>query len=328
MLHIAQLSLSQPIVDSLKSAGERLDPIFTRCGLAEFKLDRVTNYVPLTALCSFLSTVNHMYGGNGLLIHYHDAMTLDLVPDFTDILEDAPDFLTVCRAAAAHDNIVFSNEQAVFRIDGPRSTFGSSFAGNELLGHKQLEALNLSLITNTFRHFLGTDWDPIEVHIQQSDLPGLEHLLHHPGRVNVVFNRPYSGVIFSSELLITKNTHSKKTTVKEHRTKSSQTSLTTRIIHLLDSNRRALVPNLEQMAILASVSGRTLQRELAAEGTTYSAIVEHWRLINAIDLLSSTTIPIVDIAQRLGYSDVANFNRAFTRWCNATPGRYRDSQSH
>ena len=328
MLHIAQLSFSQPIMDSLKSSGERLDPLFSRCGLADFKLDSLTNYVPLTSLCAFFNTVNHMYGGNGLLDHYHEAMTLDLVPDFTEIVEEAPDFLTVCQAAAAHDNIVFSNEQAVFRINGPRTTFGSSFTGNELLGHKQLEALNLSLITNAFRHFLGTDWDPLEVHVQQPDLPGIEQLLHHPGRVNVVFNQPYSGVIFSSELLITKNKHHIKRTVRENRSNGSRTSLTTRLIHLLDSNNRALIPNLEQMAILADVSGRTLQRELAAEGTTYSGIVEHWRLLNAIDLLTSTTIPITEIAQRLGYSDVANFNRAFTRWCNCSPGRYRDSQSH
>jgi len=34
-------------------------------------------------------------------------------------------------------------------------------------------------------------------------------------------------------------------------------------------------------------------------------------------------LSLEEIAERLGYSDVANFSRAFRRWTNVAPGAYR-----
>ena len=310
-------------METLRGAGEKLDPIYQRCGLAEFKLESVTNYVPLAAFCSFLYDVKQMYGTDDLLGHYHHEMTLDLVPDFTEFIENAPDLLTVCEAAATHDSIVFSNEQSVFRIDGSRATFGSSFSGNGLPGHAHLEALNLALIINSFRHFLGSDWDPLEVHVQQPGLNGIEHLLQEPGKTEVYFNKSYSGVVFPSRLL-TRSLDNPASSSLPPQEICCGASLSKRIVNLLDSNDQSLIPNLEQMAALAEISGRTLQRLLADEGTTYSALVEKWRIRSAIDLLAHPQSSIKEIAQKLGYSDVANFSRAFSRWSNTTPGRYRD----
>ncbi len=36
---------------------------------------------------------------------------------------------------------------------------------------------------------------------------------------------------------------------------------------------------------------------------------------------------IKEISQFLGYNEVSNFNRAFRRWTNTTPSRYRDAYS-
>ena len=310
-------------MDTMRVSGEKLDPIFRRTGLADFNLDSVTNHVPLASFCSFLEDVNQMYGTDDLLDHYHHHMTLDLVPDFTEFIESAPDLLTICEAAAAHDSIVFSHEKAVFTIDGSRTTFGSSFLNNGLPGHAHLEALNLALMINSFRHFLGSEWDPVELHVQQAHLGGIEHLLNEPGNTEVYFDRSYSGVVFPSEML-TRSLDTNTAASLPTREVCSGPSLSKRIVNLLDSRDRSLIPNLEQMAALAGISGRTLQRLLADEGTTYSELVEKWRFRTALDLLANPRSSIKEIAQRLGYSDVANFSRAFSRWSNTTPGRYRD----
>ncbi len=310
-------------METMRASGEKLDPIFRRSGLADFNLDRVTNHVPLASFCSFLEDVNRMYGTDDLLAHYHPQMTLDLVPDFTEFIASAPDLLTVCEAAAAHDSIVFSHEKAVFRIDSSLATFGSSFLNNGLTGHEHLEALNLALMINSFRLFLGSEWDPLEVHVQQSEHGGIEHLLNEPGKTEVCFNRSYSGVVFPSGLL-TRTLDNNASSSGSAREFSGGPSLSKRIVNLLDSRDRSLIPNLEQIAALAGISGRTLQRLLADEGTTYSEVVEKWRFRTALDLLAIPRSSLNEIAQRLGYSDVANFSRAFSRWTNTTPGRYRD----
>jgi AraC-like DNA-binding protein len=36
-------------------------------------------------------------------------------------------------------------------------------------------------------------------------------------------------------------------------------------------------------------------------------------------------MPFDDIAERLGFSDVRSFRRAFKRWTSRTPGEYREA---
>jgi AraC-like DNA-binding protein len=42
-------------------------------------------------------------------------------------------------------------------------------------------------------------------------------------------------------------------------------------------------------------------------------------------LLRSSDLSIETVAERVGYSDVANFTRAFRRWTGSTPAAYRRS---
>lgn len=75
------------------------------------------------------------------------------------------------------------------------------------------------------------------------------------------------------------------------------------------------------------MSERTLKRQLALEGTTFSDILEDLRRQKAILLLDDPRQNQERIAEQLGYSDVANFNRAFKRWTGTTPGLYRRNPS-
>ncbi len=81
--------------------------------------------------------------------------------------------------------------------------------------------------------------------------------------------------------------------------------------------------SVEAVADLLHMSERTLKRQLAQEGTTFSDILENIRRQMAVRLLDGNDQSIERIAEELGYSDVANFNRAFKRWTGTTPGQYR-----
>ncbi len=86
--------------------------------------------------------------------------------------------------------------------------------------------------------------------------------------------------------------------------------------------------SLEAVAEILNQSERTLKRQLAQEGTTFSDILEDMRRQEAIRLLLHSGDSLERIADALGYSDVANFNRAFKRWTGTTPGQYRREQGH
>jgi len=81
--------------------------------------------------------------------------------------------------------------------------------------------------------------------------------------------------------------------------------------------------SLEQVARAMHVSARTLKRRLAAEGTSYTALLERVRRARAEELLRSPRRTLEEIAAELGYGDVAAFSRAFRRWTGSAPGAWR-----
>ena len=82
-------------------------------------------------------------------------------------------------------------------------------------------------------------------------------------------------------------------------------------------------PHIEEIAASFPLKARTLQRRLAEAGTTYRRIVDEVRFEAACRLLEDPGLPLAEIASALGYSDPANFTRAFTRWTGTTPRAYR-----
>jgi AraC-like DNA-binding protein len=81
--------------------------------------------------------------------------------------------------------------------------------------------------------------------------------------------------------------------------------------------------SLEEVADELHGSVRTLKRRLAAEGTAYTSLLEEERRDRALRLLRSADLSIDEVAERVGYSDVTNFTRAFRRWTGTTPAAYR-----
>lgn len=81
---------------------------------------------------------------------------------------------------------------------------------------------------------------------------------------------------------------------------------------------------LADVADIAGVSPRTLQRKLANLGLTYSDILETARYENASRLLRDTNCRIIDVAFSSGYADPAHFSRAFRRISGTTPRQFRE----
>lgn len=81
--------------------------------------------------------------------------------------------------------------------------------------------------------------------------------------------------------------------------------------------------SIEAVAERLHMSDRTLKRQLAAEDTSFSTLVDEVRYRHATSLLSRTDFTLEQIADELGYSDVANFSRAFKRWSGRSPSNWR-----
>jgi AraC-like DNA-binding protein len=95
-----------------------------------------------------------------------------------------------------------------------------------------------------------------------------------------------------------------------------------RVRGLINAKRGSL-PSVVQVAAALHLSPRTLKRLLAAEGTSFTLLVQEERRERAMLLLRSRSLSIKDVARSVGYSNVMNFTRAFHRWTGTTPGEHR-----
>ncbi|WP_194828108.1 AraC family transcriptional regulator [Nocardia sp. XZ_19_231] len=85
----------------------------------------------------------------------------------------------------------------------------------------------------------------------------------------------------------------------------------------------AIPPSLDAVAHDLGITGRTLRRHLAADGTSYRVLLDEARRGLAEDMLAATALSVEEISARLGYTEAGPFIRAFKRWTATTPAAYR-----
>lgn len=78
-----------------------------------------------------------------------------------------------------------------------------------------------------------------------------------------------------------------------------------------------------QLAESLSMSERTLQRQLTERGLSYRTLLDHVRYHQAQQLLQTTEMNLEQVSEALGYSELAAFTRAFTRWSGESPSSFR-----
>lgn len=91
--------------------------------------------------------------------------------------------------------------------------------------------------------------------------------------------------------------------------------------HVRDVTRRLILVGeacLGQVARAVSLHERTLQRELASEGTTFEEILDDVRRSTAWEL-AATGLAASQIASALGYAEQSSFTRACRRWYGEPP---------
>jgi AraC-like DNA-binding protein len=83
---------------------------------------------------------------------------------------------------------------------------------------------------------------------------------------------------------------------------------------------------MQAVASTLKMTDRTLRRHLACEGTSFSMIADQVRYGMARQHLQGSQASVEQVAAMTGFSDPANFRRAFLRWTGMTPARFRRVQ--
>ncbi len=100
-------------------------------------------------------------------------------------------------------------------------------------------------------------------------------------------------------------------------------SVATRLHTLLAGDLPSGVRSHEDYAAMLNMSGRSLQRKLNAEGTSFNQVLNETRCDLAKSyLVRNPPHSLAEIAFLLGFSDSSSFSRAFHRWTGKSPSSF------
>lgn len=109
----------------------------------------------------------------------------------------------------------------------------------------------------------------------------------------------------------------------EARTPTVEPSTSDRVRQVVLSSLGTSTPLLDAVARLLVIHPRTLQRRLAEEGTSYGEIVDAARRETALRLVTTTNLPLWQVASLVGLADPAVLTRNCRRWFGTPPSTLR-----
>lgn len=279
---------------ALQQAAWFVDRAARRAGIDDFGL-RTGAATPITSLGVFGEVIGRSYTLRDLIRNL-----IRWAPSLNSGVEITPQ-------AVSHDSLELRLRE---RIEDSRQTDEYSFM----------------LLISALRLALGASWRPREVVLSKesrSFASGFEAL----SEAKIVSETGYVAVripraALDNPLPARLERHSRGLkSFLESTTPSDEFGTT--LAKVVGSMLGVNPPSIETAAEIAGVSSRTLQRRLAAAATSFEEIVDRVRFEKALELLRNPSWKAGSVGSRLGYSDAANFSRAFRRWTGSSPADYR-----
>ena len=317
-----------PFAAFLDQNGQAVGPLLHQAGLPGSCLDDPKTLVPTQALWKFRELTAIHTDLPNVTLNVMEPLDLAQLGDLGRILHRAPtlggmiqDFRRMACAESASTVINLR----------PYRSGGHFFSHRMLLGHRRgewhAELYILMWMLKIVRLFDET-FSPTEIWCVSSRtrerFEAIESLAARPR-----FNQQCTGFPLPNSMLALSRRSSdsgrRNRETEEARlwSMAPSNSAAGAIQQMIRAYARDRWPTIEEAAAAVGLNVRTLQRQLSAEGKTYFVLADETRAEMARQLLNESDFSLSEIAERTGYSDLSNFNRAFRRWSRVSPREFR-----
>lgn len=199
-----------------------------------------------------------------------------------------------------------------------------------IIDRRQEAELTISSLLRLLRECLGGDWRPDEVHFEH---PRPERIQAHRQilAAPVYFAMATNALLFREPDLshpLRGGNPGRVDTLRRNLVEladdTAALSLTDEVAGEIRFRLAGGYPHIENVADALRMTRWTLQRRLAEHDVTFSDLVERVRRGLADLHLGAAHMPIREIADLLGYSELSAFTRASVRWFGAPPSKVRE----
>ncbi|MBS1691279.1 MAG: AraC family transcriptional regulator [Actinobacteria bacterium] len=194
---------------------------------------------------------------------------------------------------------------------------------------RQAIELGLGAALQILRAILGASYSPLSAHLPHTALGPSSDYVRYFG-CTTYFAQPAAGFTLRAADLrrpLRRDDHTHRRTV--HQLAIQIDDRQPRLSHTTTDVARTLLPTGALTLVLVArhlnMHPRTLQRRLAAEGTTFATLVDNIRRDTAQHYLRDTNVGLDHLSRILGYSEQSVLTRSCRRWFNTNPTTYRNT---
>jgi AraC-like DNA-binding protein len=212
---------------------------------------------------------------------------------------------------------------------GDGSMFVTYHLAKELpIDDRQAVELGMALFCNEVRHHAEPDWEPASVQFCHRAPPDLipHRRVFGPA---LSFDQDRNAVRIQAEVL------ARPLAAADGRSRrvigavlaGRQARTPAAAMSRVEGAIRAMMPfspcTVGEVASAIATSPRTLQRQLAENGTTFQKLRDQVRADLALKYLRQSTLRFAEISEILGFAEPSVFTRSFRRWHGCTPREAR-----
>ena len=187
----------------------------------------------------------------------------------------------------------------------------------------------LAYIVSICRQITTRKFSPLRVTYRRAEGPYTDRYIEYFG-APVLFSQPADALFFDARLARERVPSGNEDVAREIDRIAERYLATLRPSRVQDKVREVLFSVLpsgeaDQRTIARNLhrSVSTLQRQLKAEGSSFRKVLDDTRQAMARRLVKEGEYSLGQIAYLLGFSDQANFSRAFRRWTGGPPTGFR-----
>ena len=327
---LTRVSMILPTVDFLHRAGASVDRLLAMAHLPPWITTDSEMLVPSQSSTRLRGLAARVLAMPNLGLDVGERTAAEPSGLFGTLRRRAPTLGAMLQAAVRYSPMLSSRGRLRLRVAGDLVELTKTLTvalDPRDFASQQEDQFVLGLMIGVVRLAAGPSWQPAEVHLQTDEAPALRDA-GSLGSAHVTFRQPATMIAFPRALLAAPLAPPPRIEVAGDAVEAWKSSAPTR--DFVGSIRQAVetlscrdYPNIRMTAEFIGMSVRTLQRRLAQAGTSHDLLVAQARFATAAAVLEQTDAKILSLALDLGYSDHANFTRAFRRWAGCSPREYR-----
>lgn len=325
---VLRISTVHGVPDVLRDLGKDPSSVLDDLGFQETLFDHADNRITLAERGKLLESCARASGCPhfGLLVGQKDG--LEQLGIVGLLARHAPDVGTALQRLIRHFHLQAQGVEIGLAVDGGRALFSYAILEEGVEGIEQAGDGAVAAQLNIMRELCGPDFKALAAWFVRSP-PNILESYDDFFRVHLRFDAPIYGLEFSSSWLTRRLPPTDE--ALGHLIAEKISALESQTTEDLSDNVRRLMQtalafsplDAQHIASMLGMHVRTYHRRLSGVGTSHQKLLDQTRMALASRLLKYSSKDIAEISELLGYAEARSFIRAFKRWAETTPARWR-----